>query len=235
MWIFNHFCAIIYGIGVIFLKKEFEIYMNMLLEWNEKINLTAIIEPSEIEIKHFADSLTCLESGYIKDGDRVLDVGTGAGFPGIPIKIENRSVRLTLMDSLNKRINFLKAVSDSLGLDIDCVHERAEQAGKKPLYREKFDVAVSRAVANLSVLAEYCLPFVKVGGYMLAMKGKEIDEELNGAREIIKLLGGEVSEVSLHKLGETDIVHSIVVIKKVKPTHHLYPRNGKKVGTVKNK
>lgn len=215
------------------MKKEFETYMNLLLDWNKKINLTAITEPSEIKTKHFLDSLTCLKSGYINDGDKVVDVGTGAGFPGIPIKIENRSINLTLMDSLNKRINFLKEVSESLDLDINCVHIRAEQAGKDPLYREKFDVAVSRAVANLSVLAEYCLPLVRVGGYMLAMKGKDIDEELNDATNIIKLLGGEVLKVQLHKLGETDIVHSIVVIKKVKPTHHIYPRNGKKVGVVK--
>ena len=217
------------------MKEEFKTYMNLLLEWNEKINLTAITDPPEIEVKHFLDSLTCLKGGYIKDGDSVVDVGTGAGFPGIPIKIENRSVKLTLMDSLNKRINFLKEVSDSLGLDIDCVHIRAEQAGRDTVYREKFDVAVSRAVANLSVLCEYCLPLVRVGGYMLAMKGKDVDDELRDAKEMIKLLGGEVSGIELHRLGETDIVHSIVVIKKIKPTHHIYPRNGKKIGTVKKK
>ena len=168
-------------IEVIFLKPEFEKYMNLLLEWNEKINLTAITDPAEIETKHFADSLTCLASGYIKDGCSIVDVGTGAGFPGIPLKIENRSLNLTLMDSLNKRINFLKEVSSQLDLVAECIHIRAEEAGKNKLYREQYDVAVSRAVARLCVLAEYCLPLVKKGGYMLAMKGKDIEEELNEA------------------------------------------------------
>ena len=174
------------------MKPEFEKYMNLLLEWNEKINLTAITQPEEVKIKHFEDSLTCLKSGYIKDGDKVVDVGTGAGFPGLPIKIENNNVKLTLMDSLNKRINFLKEVSSQLNLDAECIHIRAEEAGKNKLYREKYDVAVSRAVAKLSVLAEYCLPLVKKGGYMLAMKGKDIDAELEEAKPLIKLLGGQV-------------------------------------------
>lgn len=219
-------------IEVIFLKPEFEKYMNLLLEWNEKINLTAITDPAEIETKHFADSLTCLASGYIKDGCSLVDVGTGAGFPGIPLKIENRSLNLTLMDSLNKRINFLKEVSSQLDLGAECIHIRAEEAGKNKLYREQYDVAVSRAVARLCVLAEYCLPLVKKGGYMLAMKGKDIEEELNEAKPLIKLLGGEVEEVQLHDIEGTDITHSIVVIKKVTTTGSKYPRNGKKVGTL---
>lgn len=214
------------------MTPEFETYMNLLLEWNEKINLTAITEPSEIETKHFADSLTCLDSGYIKDGCKIVDVGTGAGFPGIPLKIQNKTLKLTLMDSLNKRINFLKTVSDTLGLDAECVHIRAEDAGKSEIYRESFDVSVSRAVARLCVLAEYCLPLVKPGGYMLAMKGKEIEEELEEAKPLIKALGGAVKEVQLHDIKGTDITHSIVVIQKVGNTPKKYPRNGKKVGTV---
>ncbi len=214
------------------MKSEFQTYMNLLLEWNEKINLTAITQPEDVKIKHFEDSLTCLKSGYIKDGDKVVDVGTGAGFPGLPIKIENNNVSLTLMDSLNKRINFLKEVSSQLGLDTECIHIRAEEAGKNKLYREQYDVAVSRAVANLSVLAEYCLPLVKKGGYMLAMKGKDIDEELESAKPLIKLLGGEVKEVQLHTLSDKEITHSIVVIEKVSRTNVKYPRNGKKVGTL---
>jgi len=217
---------------VIFLKPEFEKYMNLLLEWNEKINLTAITQPDEVKIKHFEDSLTCLKSGYIKDGDCVVDVGTGAGFPGLPIKIENNSVKLTLMDSLNKRINFLKEVSSQLNLDTQCIHIRAEEAGKNKLYRQKYDVAVSRAVAKLSVLAEYCLPLVKKGGYMLAMKGKDIEAELEEAKPLIKLLGGQVKEVQLHTLSDEEITHSIVVIEKIADTNPKYPRNGKKVGTV---
>ncbi len=213
-------------------KEKFNIYMKLLLEWNEKINLTAITEPSEIMTKHFLDSLTCIQSGFIKDGARLVDVGTGAGFPGIPIKIERNDIKLTLMDSLNKRINFLKEVSSELSLNANCVHIRVEDAGNDVKYREKFDVAVSRAVANLSTLSEYCLPLVKVGGVMLAMKGKEIDEELDNAKPLIKLLGGEVAEVQLHTIDGTDITHSIVVIKKVSNTPKKYPRSGKKVGTV---
>ncbi len=214
------------------MKPEFEKYMNLLLEWNEKINLTAITQPEEIKIKHFEDSITCLKSGYIKDGDHIVDVGTGAGFPGLPIKIENSSVRLTLMDSLNKRINFLKEVSLQLCLDTECIHIRAEEAGKNKLYRGKYDVAVSRAVARLSVLAEYCLPLVKKGGYMLAMKGKDIEAELEEAKPIIKLLGGQVKEVQLHTLSDEEITHSIVIIEKIADTNPKYPRNGKKVGTL---
>ena len=214
------------------MKPKFKKYMDLLLEWNEKINLTAITEPKEVEIKHFEDSLTCLKSGYIKDGDKVVDVGTGAGFPGLPIKIENNNVRLTLMDSLNKRINFLKEVSSQLNLDTECIHIRAEEAGKNKMYREQFDVSVSRAVARLCVLAEYCLPLVKVGGYMLAMKGKEIEEELEQAKPLIKALGGKVREVQLHTLSDEEITHSIVVIEKTCNTPVKYPRNGKKVGTV---
>ena len=230
MEIFSPLC---YNITeVIFLKPEFEKYMNLLLEWNEKINLTAITQPDEVKVKHFEDSLTCLKSGYIKDGDCIVDVGTGAGFPGLPIKIENNSIKLTLMDSLNKRINFLKEVSSQLNLDTECIHIRAEEAGKNKLYRGKYDVAVSRAVARLSVLAEYCLPLVKKGGYMLAMKGKDVEAELEDAKPLIKLLGGQVKEIQLHTLSDEEITHSIVVIEKIADTNPKYPRNGKKVGTV---
>lgn len=214
------------------MKPEFEKYMSLLLEWNEKINLTAITEPEDVKIKHFEDSLTCIKSGYIKDGDKVVDVGTGAGFPGLPIKIENNRVKLTLMDSLNKRINFLKEVSSKLNLDTECIHIRAEEAGKNKLYREQFDVAVSRAVARLCLLAEYCLPLVKKGGFMLAMKGKDVEEELEEAKPLIKLLGGTVKEVQLHTLSDSEITHSIVVIEKTSDTPAKYPRNGKKAGTL---
>ncbi len=214
------------------MKPEFQRYMELLLEWNEKINLTAITEPEEIKTKHFIDSLTCLKTGYIKDGDKIADVGTGAGFPGIPIKIENRNIDLTLMDSLNKRINFLKTVSDELGLNAKCIHIRAEDAGNDANYRENFDIVVSRAVAGLNVLAEYCLPLVKTGGYMLAMKGKDMDEELENAKPVIKALGGKVKEVQMHDIDGTDITHSIIIIEKLNKTDKRFPRRGKKIGTI---
>lgn len=210
------------------MNSKFDLYMNLLLEWNKKINLTAIIEPSEIVTKHFLDSLYCADS--IPNGASVVDVGTGAGFPGIPIKIERPDISLTLMDSLNKRINFLKEVSLKLELGADCVHIRAEDAGKNSEYRESFDVALSRAVANLSVLSEYCIPLIRVGGTMLAMKGKEIDVELSRAKGLIEKLGGEIQEVRLYTIKGTDITHSIVSIKKIKPTPEQYPRNNKKLG-----
>ena len=214
------------------MNKKFDTYMKLLLEWNEKINLTAITEPDEIVKKHFFDSLTCIDSGYIKEGFSVVDVGTGAGFPGVPIKIERGDIKLTLLDSLNKRINFLKTLCAELEIKADCIHIRAEEAGKNEKYRETFDIAVSRAVANLSTLSEYCLPLVKKGGYFLAMKGKEIDEELEAAKPLIKILGGKVKEIQMHDIKDTDITHSIVVIEKTGNTPKKYPRNGKKVGTV---
>ena len=214
------------------MNKKFDLYMKLLLEWNEKINLTAITEPDEIVKKHFYDSLTCIDSGYIKDGASVVDVGTGAGFPGVPVKIERDDVKLTLLDSLNKRINFLKTLCGELEIEADCIHIRAEEAGKSEKYRETFDIAVSRAVANLSTLSEYCLPLVKKGGFFLAMKGKEIDEELENAKPLIKLLGGKVKEVQMHDIKDTDITHSIVVIEKIADTPKKYPRNGKKVGSI---
>lgn len=214
------------------MNEKFNIYMKILLEWNEKINLTAIKEPDEIIKKHFYDSLTCIDSGYIKEGASVVDVGTGAGFPGVPLKIERDDIKLTLLDSLNKRINFLNTLCNELGIDADCIHIRAEDAGKNEKYREKFDVAVSRAVANLSTLSEYCLPLVKKGGFFLAMKGKDIDGELETAKPLIKLLGGKVKEVQMHDIEGTDITHSIVVIEKIDGTPKKYPRNGKKIGTV---
>ena len=162
--------------------KKFYTYMNLLIEWNKRINLTAIIEPKEIILKHFIDSLTI--SKYIEDGANVIDVGTGAGFPGIPLKICRNNIKVTLLDSLNKRINFLNEVINELNLkDIEAIHGRAEELGKNKAYREKFSVSTSRAVANLSTLAEYLLPFVKVNGKCICMKGVEIEEELNSANK----------------------------------------------------
>ena len=170
--------------------SKFYKYMNMLIEWNEKINLTAITDEEEIIEKHFIDSLTILK--YIKDGYTIIDVGTGAGFPGLPIAISSRA-EVTLLDSLNKRVNFLNSISTELGLNnVNSIHGRAEEMGANQKYREKYDVAVSRAVAPMNVLVEYLLPFVKIGGICICMKGPKADEELKEAKRAIKLLGGEI-------------------------------------------
>ena len=207
--------------------KSFEKYMNLLLEWNEKINLTAITQPEEVKLKHFVDSLTVLK--YINDDDRVIDIGTGAGFPGIPLKIMNENTKITLLDSLNKRINFLNIVIETLNLrNIQAIHGRAEEIARNKLYREKYDVAVSRAVANLSTLTEYMLPFVKVGGKCICMKGANVNEELERAQNAIKELGGEIERVDNFYLSNNDNERNIIIIRKVKETSSKYPR---KAGT----
>ena len=207
--------------------KKFMNYMNLLLEWNEKINLTAITQPDEVKLKHFVDSLTVLK--YINDDDKVIDIGTGAGFPGIPLKIMNENTKITLLDSLNKRINFLNIVIETLNLrNIQAIHGRAEEIARNKLYREKYDVAVSRAVANLSTLTEYMLPFVKVGGKCICMKGANVNEELERAQNAIKELGGEIKRVDNFYLSDNDNERNIIVIKKVKETNPKYPR---KAGT----
>ena len=207
--------------------KSFEKYMNLLLEWNEKINLTAITQPDEVKLKHFVDSLTVLK--YINDDDKVIDIGTGAGFPGIPLKIMNENTKITLLHSINKRINFLNMVIETLNLrNIQAIHGRAEEIARNKLYREKYDVAVSRAVANLSTLTEYMLPFVKVGGKCICMKGANVNEELERAQNAIKELGGEIERVDNFYLSDNDNERNIIVIKKVKETNPKYPR---KAGT----
>ena len=203
--------------------KKFMNYMNLLLEWNEKINLTAITQPDEVKLKHFVDSLTVLK--YINDDDKVIDIGTGAGFPGIPLKIMNENTKITLLDSLNKRINFLNIVIETLNLsNIQAIHGRAEEIARNKLYREKYDVAVSRAVANLSTLTEYMLPFVKVGGKCICMKGANVNEELERAQNAIKELGGEIERVDNFYLSDNDNERNIIVIKKIKETNPKYPR-----------
>ena len=203
--------------------KSFEKYMNLLLEWNEKINLTAITQPDEVKLKHFVDSLTVLK--YINDDDKVIDIGTGAGFPGIPLKIMNENTKITLLDSLNKRINFLNIVIETLNLrNIQAIHGRAEEIARNKLYREKYDVAVSRAVANLSTLTEYMLPFVKVGGKCICMKGDNVNEEIEKAKNAIKELGGEIERVDNFYLSDNDNERNIIIIRKVKETSSKYPR-----------
>ena len=202
---------------------KFYKYMKLLLEWNEKINLTAITDENEIVLKHFVDSLTSLK--YIKENDNIIDVGTGAGFPGIPIAIMMPNTKITLLDSLNKRINFLNEVIKELNLkNVETIHSRSEDCGKDILYREKYDISIARAVANLSTLSEYLLPFVKIDGKMICMKGSEVEEELNNSKYAIKELGGEISLQDEFCLPDTDIKRNIIVIKKIKYTPKLYPR-----------
>ena len=203
--------------------KKFEKYMDLLLEWNEKINLTAITEKDEIVLKHFVDSMTVLK--YIDEESNIIDVGTGAGFPGIPISIVSDKYNVTLMDALNKRINFLNEVISELELkNINAIHGRAEEIGQNKKFREKYDYTVSRAVANLSVLVEYLLPLTKVGGKCICMKGSDIDEELEQAKFAINLLGGKIEKIDNFTLPNSDIKRNIIVIKKGIGTPKKFPR-----------
>ncbi len=203
--------------------EKFSIYSSFLVEYNEKVNLTAITDSEGIAVKHFIDSLLLGEKFKIKEGASMADVGTGAGFPSVPLKIVRDDIRLTLIDSLNKRITFLGELSEKLGQDNQLVHARAEQAGIDSKLREKFDVVTARAVAELRVLAEYCLPFVKVGGYFVSLKGPSGAEELENAKNAIELLGGgEVSVINYSLLDNSE--RSLVVIKKHRNTPTKYPR-----------
>lgn len=204
-------------------KEKFYNYMNLLIEWNKKINLTAITEPKEIILKHFIDSLTI--SKYIKDDSKIIDVGTGAGFPGIPLKIYNPTLKITLLDSLNKRIIFLKEVIQKLELkDIEAIHGRIEDIAQEKEYREKYDIVTSRAVSTLNVLSEYMIPFSKKEGKSICMKGIDIENELEDAKNAIKTLGGKTEQVEEFKLANEDIKRNIIIIKKEKSTPNKYPR-----------
>lgn len=198
-------------------------YMELLIEWNQKINLTAITEPKEIIQKHFIDSLTINKN--IKNAKKVVDIGTGAGFPGVPLGIMNEKTEMFLVDSLNKRIIFLEEVVKELNLkNITLIHARAEDFGKKEEYREKFDIAVSRAVANLSTLSEYLVPLVKIGGKVISMKASDASEEINNAKKAINVLGGAIENVEKFTLPESDIGRTIVTIRKERSTPSRYPR-----------
>ncbi len=200
-------------------------FNKIMLEWNEKVNLTAITEEREVFIKHFLDSATCLSTGYIKEGMAVIDVGTGAGFPGVPLKIFKTNLKMTLLDSLNKRITYLNEVVKKLNIkDINMVHARAEEAGSSKVHREVYDIVLSRAVASMSVLCEYCIPFVKVGGFFLCQKGPDIKSEMEEAGKAVKVLGGRVREVKEYELPFSDIKHNIIVIEKIAATPTIYPR-----------
>ena len=207
--------------------EQFYKYMNLLIEWNEKMNLTAIIEPNEIILKHFIDSITILK--YIKDNSTVVDVGTGAGFPGIPLSIMNPTLKITLVDSLNKRLIFLQEVIKELNLkNVELIHARAEEFGRNKKYREKFDIATSRAVANLATLSEYLLPLVKINGQAISMKAGNASQEIEEAQKAIKTLGGHINRIDEFYLPQTDIARTIIIIDKIKETPNQYPR---KAGT----
>lgn len=203
--------------------NQFYKYMNLLIEWNNKINLTAIVKPEEIILKHFIDSLTI--NSYIDKNQVLVDIGTGAGFPGVPIKIYRPDLKVVLVDSLNKRINFLEEVITQLRLEkIETVHSRIEDFGKDNKYRESFDIVTARAVANLSVLSEYLLPLTKVGGKCICMKGSEISEECDNGKRAIDILGGKILKIDNFQLPSSDISRNIIVLRKTNKTPSKYPR-----------
>ena len=203
--------------------EQFYTYMELLLQWNEKMNLTAITEPKEVILKHFIDSLAVLP--YLDSAEKILDIGTGAGFPGIPLRIIEKEKNFTLLDSLNKRVIFLNEVIQKLGLEkIQAIHARAEEMAQRPENREKYDIVVSRAVAKLNSLVEYMLPFLAIGGKCICMKSSDIEEEINEAKNAIHILGGEIEQIDETILPESDIKRKIIVIKKINPTPKKFPR-----------
>ena len=203
--------------------EKFYNYMNSLLEWNEKINLTAITEPDDIIIKHFIDSLTI--NRYIQLNKSLIDIGTGAGFPGIPLGLIRADSKILLVDSLNKRVNFLGNVCNSLQLkNISTKHARVEELAHDLNYREKFDYATSRAVAPLNVLLEYMLPFIKNDGYCICMKSSNASIEIEQAKKALDVLGGKIERVDEFNLPGTDMNRTIIIVKKIKNTLNKYPR-----------
>lgn len=209
--------------------QNFKVYREVLVDWNQKMNLTGIEEEREVYIKHFLDSISAITNNYIKDGMSIIDVGTGAGFPGLPLRICLKNVKLTLLDSLNKRINFLQEVSAKVGIDnIEFIHGRAEDFGKDENYREKYDIATARAVAGLPVLIEFCAPFIKLGGYFVCLKGPNANLELEEAKKAIEIMGLKFVEKIDVKLPELDLSHNILVFKKIKNTPEKYPRKAGK-------
>lgn len=213
--------------------NKFMLYKDLLKEWNEKINLTAITEDEEIIKKHFIDCIKAFNSKEFKKCKTIIDIGTGAGFPGLPLAIMREDVEVTLLDSLNKRINFLNEVISKLGLkNVVSIHSRAEDGARNSKLRQKFDISTSRAVANMCVLSELCIPYVKKNGNFIALKGPAVEEELSEARNAIATLGGKLKEVIQVDIEGTDLKHNLVIIDKIKETPDIYPR---KAGTITKK
>lgn len=236
MEFYDLMCEAAQEVGLELSKEKYEkfiIYKNLLQEWNEKVNLTAITEDEEIIKKHFIDSIKAFKRDEFKKAKTLIDVGTGAGFPGIPIAIMNDNIKVTLLDSLNKRVNFLNLVIEKLNLkNIVTIHSRAEDGARQKNLRESFDIATSRAVANMSVLSEFCLPYVKINGYFIALKGPSVEDEIKEANKAITTLGGEVLDVCEVQIEDTELKHNLVVVKKIKECPKTYPR---KAGNVTKK
>ena len=208
---------------------QLETYYNLLVEWNEKMNLTAITDAQGVAVKHFADSVSVLNYVDIPHNSSIIDVGTGAGFPGVVLKIARPDIKLTLLDSLNKRLFFLQNVLGEINLSADLIHSRAEDGGRDKNLRESFDYAVSRAVANMNVLSEFCLPYVHVGGSFLAFKGRGAESEISAAKSAIKTLGGKIAETYNFALPFDGGERAIVQIRKIAETPNKYPRNAGKI------
>ena len=208
--------------------ERFDIYARLLVEWNEKINLTAITEPDEIVIKHFVDSLSVFSAVDIPEGAKVIDVGTGAGFPGVAMLIARPDLDITLMDSTNKKLNVIRNILENIGLEAKVVHKRAEEAGRSKEFRESYDFATARAVSNLRDLSEYCLPFVKVGGTFISMKSAKADEEIEEGKKAITVLGGRIKEKKTFNLEDAG-ERTVILIEKYSSTPAKYPRPSAKM------
>lgn len=207
---------------------RFAVYAEKLVSWNEKINLTAITDPDGITVKHFTDSLAVFRYADIPQNAKVIDVGTGAGFPGVAMLIARPDLKLTLLDSTKKKLTVIEDILSALGLKAEIVHARAEEAAKRAEYREQFDFATARAVANLRELSEYCLPFVKKGGYFISMKSAKTDEEIDGAKKAIAVLGGKIEAMNAFNLADAG-ERTIIMIKKISQTSAKYPRPSAKI------
>lgn len=209
--------------------NKYQQYMEGVLDWNEKVNLTNITDPEEFVIKHFIDSIICIDYPEFEEAGKIIDVGTGGGFPGVPLAIAAPDKEFILMDSLNKRLKIIDELCGQIGIgNVTTVHARAEELAKNKAHREQYDLCVSRAVANMATLAEYCLPFIKIGGCLMAYKGPDAEREVEEARKALYLLGGQVEEIREGNLKEFGIDHKVVIIKKVKNTPSKFPR---KAGT----
>ena len=205
--------------------SDFTVYYELLIEWNEKMNLTAITDPQEVAIKHVVDSLSCMDTEFLPENCTLIDVGTGAGFPGFPIKIMRPDIRLTLLDSLNKRVSFLKEVGSRLDIqDVNYIHGRAEEVARTKEHREKYQVSSARAVARLNILCELCIPFLSLNGCFIAPKGAQYQEELNEAKNALSILGAKAVKVAPVKLPVIEDIRAVIYIQKTKPTPQAYPR-----------